>query len=324
MRLVAGTILFVVFAASAFSQTCERKLTLGFSFPPFPYSTNAQDYKATLDRQPINVLKAVPFTGSRVLIILQGDFTHTVTYKKDFERMIDHLMSIGSIPQNVTVAYGVYAEKIAFSGAFTSNPEELRKGLQELASKATSGELGKLGAPAYGPYSHFDEVVDYFREPRPGDTIFAIVDQQFDRIRKDLPGNIPYTEGLAHLLKAGIHLDLLLPPAPCCSDREHPLFFVAQGTGGFVSPLNTQRNKDSEGKNWLSAISLFMLMTSHGIVLTVEVPQSAKGEGFDAWKLDISADKRSRIGIPPNQKFKSGYPDLLLCDSSSIASTYRQ
>src|SRR6267142_2486076 len=128
MKLILPLFAMILAALGADGQTCERTIPVGLAVP----GTNGADFEATLNRRLLTVVKVEPFHHSRILVLIQADFSHLKAHDKDFRRVVDWLAAIDRIPENAALAYGLYSEKIAFSNRFTSDPQELRSDLNEL------------------------------------------------------------------------------------------------------------------------------------------------------------------------------------------------
>lgn len=244
---------------------------------------------------------------------------------------VSRLSAIDSIPENVSVAYGVYAEKVAFSDRFTSDPQELRNSLGTLVTKAQSGELGK-NAPYGSAYDICmgNQVLNFQGSSQPGDVLvefgYGLLTFCDPGKHKDnSPGYGPrsYSELLwgtgtrswtQHVLQNGLrefHVNNY------CSDwAGHCAAGAAfNNFGAFTSFLSsTQTGKKDEDGNWRAIRNFFLDSATKGYLVTVEVPTD-NGDRSETWYLTLGTDARNRLGVPQTVKALMAYPDLLLCST---------
>jgi hypothetical protein len=314
MRCIAAFLITTVLAVSAFGQSCERTLTLGVA-PPFglPLSHDAQDYEATLGHERISVVKVQPFKKARTLILLPADYDHITKDKGDFDRLVGWLSGITALPGNASVAYGLYAQKMIFSDHFTSDPQELRSSLEELVKNAKTGSLGAN----YVTYDRLVEAVGYFGQPQPGDSVILLSNYAGEYTGDYSRPVTRYSDVVARFLQAGIRLFVIIPPFGSISSiYSDTTLNMAQGTGGYVSTVADwhRADKKREAKTFYSEMGLMLNFNGLGYLVTVAVPQDARGGGY--WNLTLNAAARSRIGFSPKKKMLFAYPNLLLCGTS--------
>jgi hypothetical protein len=291
MRLVALFMVFVV-AAGSFGQSCERTLPVAVGLPgSAPQRFEAKDFAAAVNRQDIPVTKVEPIRQIRLLILLPADYLARIKEKKDFQYQIARLSEIDGIPENVSIAYGVYAEKIAFSEHFTSDAQELRSSLRTLVSKAESGALGRE-SPLFDCL--MNPVFDFLGTPQPGDTLVRF-------------GSGP----------------TFCAPGHKKDDWDFNLGIVAR----YFSENSLQEfSLHSYGEKWSYSwgaarvvkstwqeVEDFLLTgITKGYMVTVAVPESLKN-GKGTWTMTLSADARAHFGFPPKGKILMAFPNLLLC-----------
>jgi hypothetical protein len=164
--LVLPWFVVMVTAAGSLGQTCERTLTVN-GWMGMPPGLGVTDFEAVLDHHKLTITRVEPLASSRVLIlILAAD----KLLDQPSKHLVQWLEAMNSVPPNITLAYGVYAEKIVFSSRFTSDPQELRSSLAELVTKANSGVLGRRDAGLY----LFHQALDFFQKPQAGDSIVVV------------------------------------------------------------------------------------------------------------------------------------------------------
>jgi hypothetical protein len=290
--------------AGALGQTCERTLTVGLHTP----GLGAGDFLPTLDRQTLEVTKVEPIRSSRLLILVPASFYNLVTHKKDFQQMIARLSGIDGIPENVSLAYGLYAEKIIFSAHFTSNAQELRSSLDDLVSKANSGALGRVPP---NDDCLLGQVFDFFGHPQPGDSVIQLgAGITFcDRGSHDWVHNDQAAQG--SFLGSGLRsFGLTISCEGWAGDCGGP---HTNGTGGHSDLLNGLGNdKRQEEVNWQAVKAFWLNGIGKGYLVTVAVPEKAKA-GHGTWNLALGGTARTRLGIPAKARLGFDYPDLLLC-----------
>src|SRR5215471_17568701 len=139
MKLLLVFLFLVTAAVNGIAQTCERTLTVGGN-SGLPQDLDAADFEASLYHRTLTITKVEPIRQTRLLILVRA--IDKLLQKKS-KQLVEQLEAVNAIPEGVTLAYGIYAEKIIFSSRFTSEPEELRTGLEGLVKKANSGVLGR-------------------------------------------------------------------------------------------------------------------------------------------------------------------------------------
>lgn len=325
MRLIAA-FMVAVLSVSAFGQSCERTIPVELDRA----GLEAKDFAATLNRQNLKIVKVEPIQKSRVLILLPVDRSFGDD-RKDFKLILARLSAIDSIPENVSVAYGVYAEKTAFSDRFTSNPQELRNSLAALLTKAHSGELGKNG-PYSSPYDICmgNQVLNFQGSSQPGDVLVEFGQGMLTfcdpgKHKDNSPGYGPrsYSELLwgtgtrswtEHVLENGLrefHVNNYCQDwaGDCAAGAAFNNF------GAFTSFLSsTHTSKKDEEDNWRAIRNFFLDSATKGYLVTVEVPPD-NGDRSETWYLTLGTDARNRLGVPQTAKTLMAYPDLLLCST---------
>jgi hypothetical protein len=309
MRLVELFMVFIV-AAGAFGQSCERTLTLNMGIPSGSAPAfGVQDYEATIRHEPISVIRVEPFKRARILILLPADYNHITKDKGDFERLIGWLSGITALPRNISVAYGMYAEKMIFSDHFTSDPQELRSSLEGLAKNAKTGSLGVSDTN----YDRLAQAVEYFGRPEPGNSVILLNDGMGAYQQPAITGG----EVEVRFLQAGIRLFVLIPSTGLTPHTDPFFLNIAEGTGGYMTTLSNfhPAGKKDEVQTFYAEMGNLLNMSSMGYLLTVAVPQNAKQDA-GSWSLTLSAAARSHLGISPKMKIMFFYPNLLLCGTS--------
>jgi hypothetical protein len=307
----------IILTISAFGQSCERTVPVTIGFPGMSLpGLEAKDFDATLNRESIQVVKVEPIRQSRVLILIAADYLSRKRDKKDFQKIMARLSAIDPIPENVSIAYGMYAKTIAFSDHFTSDARELRASLNTLANKAESGVLGKewdyhncLLGPA----------LDFLGAPQPGDTLVYMDGW----VSYCVPGHEKYKKNDSminhraerrNFLKNGIRFFSVF--SYCrdwgSSSNSCEVGLDKNSFGGYDAHLNSSRtSKKDEEANWQAVKGYFL---TRGDLVTLAVPEKAR-DG-EIWHLSIGANYLSRLGFPPvNKGLLMTYPSLLLCTS---------
>lgn len=320
MRSILSIFLVINFTISAFGQSCERTIpvTIGFPGTSLP-GLEAKDFDATLNREPIQVVKVEPIRQSRVLILIAADYLSRKRDKKDFQKNMARLSSIDPIPENVSIAYGVYAKQIAFSDHFTSDARELRASLDSLVNKAESGALGKewdYNNCLLGP------ALDFLGAPHPGDTLVQMggwvsyCSPGHEKYRND-DRRINHLAETRYLLENGIRLFAVYsycsdwgPPPDICGGAG----LQRNSFGGYYAYLSSSRaSKKDEENNWQSVKGYFL---TRGELVTVAVPEKARDK--EVWHLSLDANYLTRLGSSPADKgmlMLMVYSNLLLCTS---------
>jgi hypothetical protein len=317
MRLVALFMVFVV-AVGAFGQSCERTLPVTIGLPGMSLpGLEAKDFDATLNREHIQVVKVEPIRQSRVLILIAADYLSRIRDKKDFQRTLARLSAIDPIPENVSIAYGMYAKTIAFSDHFTSDARELRASLDTLASKAESGVLGKewdYNNCLLGP------ALDFLGAPQSGDTLVymggwvSYCAPGHEKYKKD-DRMINHLAETRYFLENGIRS---FSVSSYCADWGPSSYYSCEAGlhknsfGGYGAYLSSSKaSKKDEEANWQAVKGYFL---TRGDLVTLAVPEKAR-DG-EIWHLSIGANYLSRLGFPPvNKGLLMTYPSLLLCTS---------
>ncbi len=306
MKIMPPLFVAMLFATlGALGQTCERTVLVGPASP----GIGVADFEATLNRQALTVAHVEPLRSTRVLVFIQADYLHLTTHQDDFNRLIEWLAAIDSIPGNESLAYGLYAEKTIFSSRFSSDPQELRSSLDELIRKARSGALGRRDNGHY----LLRQALEFFQQPQPGDSVLLIGDSEGEFHAVEPRGRIDtVTEGA--FLKSGVRL-FVLNPYYRNWGADIPFLYTAEGTGGHVSDLSSSTSsKRDEDANWRSQRASLLNGISKGYLVTLAVPAGIRGKD---WTLKLRDSARSRLGIPLKAKLRFDYPDLLLCGASA-------
>ncbi len=271
----------------ALGQACERTLTITGGGT----GLGAGDFEATLGKQILTITKVEPIRSSRILVLVAAN-SFRLGRQADFERLIDRLGSIDAIPANVSLAYGLYAEKMVLSGRFTSDPKELRASLDELVRQAKTGALGK----STRANSLMGQAFEFFQQPRPGDAVILI----------------SYSNGSGgqgawlklRFLESGLRLFVLLIYNPDLELYNIPGSYLAEGTGGWMMFLGrTGTTKKEEEASWLGQRNFWLHSIPTGYLVTVAIPDGTRAKEF-SWRV------KTKWGVLP-------YPDLLLCDNTT-------
>lgn len=325
MRLVALFMVFII-AVGAFGQSCERTIPVALDQP----GLEAKDFAATLNKQNLKIVKVEPIQKSRVLILLPVDYLSRVTRNKDYQSIMTRLSEINSIPGNVSVAYGVYDDKMAFSDHFTSDPQELRQSLDSLITRAESGELSE-NIHGNAPHDRClgNQVLNFQGNSQPGDVLvefgFGFLSFCDHGKHKD---NSPTNYMLSpqawevgsqlwfhHVLESGLrefHINVYCEDNGVTCDGAGNAF---NSFGTFTTFLRSSRTskKDVED-NWHAIKNFFLDSATKGYLVTVEVPPS-NNDKDETWYLTLGADARNRLGLRQNAQTLIAYPDLLLCSA---------
>jgi hypothetical protein len=267
----------------ALGQACERTFTVGAAFAPAAVSLQPGDIDATLGKQTLTVTKVEPIRSSRVLILIAEDFSR-LSKDKNLKQLTTRLAVIDAIPANIRVAYAATSSgETAFSDGFTSDPQELRSGLQKLISGAATRIPARPG---------MDEVLNFFGQPQPGDSVVLIGEGG------------GYPADVQHFLEEGTRLFIL--------GGNHWDMQQAEATGGNYGGLDISRKKKQA--EWQVEWNFWLSTTGTGYAVTVAIPPGVRVEDF-SWRVRLSQSGLSRLG--PKKAHSFDYPDLLLCDSTA-------
>jgi hypothetical protein len=320
MRCIA-TFMVIIFTVSALGQSCERTVPVSSPIPGYNiHGLTVTDFQATLNDQNIHVVKAEPIRQSRLLILLLADYTSRLTNKKDFERAVTGLSAIQAIPKNVSIAYGVYAKKIAFSDRFTSDPQELRQSLAALVSQAESDALGRE-VPDYDCL--LNPVLDFLGTPQPGDALVRIVGN--GRLLFYGPVNLNITDSLAEHGLGGLTY--------CAAGRKKDDRFNSQFVRKYFAENALREfqlhfsNKEATYRSgfrpalsmrWEKIESILLNDAVDEYLVTVAVPDIAVDKNA-RWQLRRSNEVKTPPGQPAAMVIFA-YPDLLLCNPAKDGS----
>lgn len=325
MRLIA-VFMVAVLTISAFGQSCERTIPVSLAFPGFSIQgLTVTDFQATLNDQNINVVKAKPIRQSRLLILLLADYKSRITYKKDFERAVAGLSAIQAIPQNVSIAYGVYAKNIVFSDRFTADPQELRQSLAALVSQAESDAVGRE-VPDHDCL--LNPVLDFLGTPQPGDALVRIVGNGLllpmetsengsvipsidGSLAENGLGGLTYCAA-GHKKNDRFNLQYVKKFFADNSLREFQLYFSHNQATYKAS------SRPSLHMKWEKLEPILLNGATDGYLVTVTVPDDASDKKAH-WHLEPKNAVKTRPGQPTNV-FVLAYPDLLLCSPAKDGS----
>ena len=274
------------------AQTCERTFTVSGSF--VPSVIQAGDIEATLGKQTLTITRVEPIRSSRILIFIVADFSR-LRKDKSLERLSNRLAAIDATPANVAMAYGIrWNGKVAFSGPFTSDPQELRSGWQKLVSGSVKRSSGPAGMRV---------AVEFFGPPQPGDTVVALV-----------PVWSNVYAWREFFLEKSIRLFFLSfnfkPGDFPLQDFTAPAYFtdgpmkIAAALGGHYSSLD-RSSEQREQQSWQNELNFWMHGIPRGYMVTVAIPDGARFEP-SGWNVSV---RKSVLGIE--------YPDLLRCDNKA-------
>jgi hypothetical protein len=295
----------------ALAQGCERTLSVGFIVPSSS-ALEPADFEAVLGKQALTVIRVEPIRSSRILILIASKLSK-LSKDKSLKRLTNRLLAIDRIPPNVAIAYAVEDErKIAFSGGFTSDPQELRNNLQKLVSGFPTESHIRSAA---------SETLNFFGQPQAGDSVLAI-----------LPGSASVWVTEEDFLEKGIRLFVLPLDSDSRTERfGGDEFGQAEATGGhWIFLASSSTFKKEENANWLAAQDFLMNGISRGYMVTVSIPPGIRVKPF-SWVLKAHSaaahpfSLNALFGIPSPDPLHD-YPDLLLCDNRAknrVASAVR-
>lgn len=182
--MIRALLCFMVLAMPwiAWSQACDQTapaVILDEKTRTFVHEITPQMLQIKVGRTAVSVTSLEHITGSRVLILIDDSESMGEEWQTAHNYQLKALLQINrtlrdllsSLPPNVRVQYGIFHNKAAFAGRFSSDATELTNSRAEVAAQLRHPKNRSTAL-----YDAIHEALAQFAFPQPGDSILVLTD----------------------------------------------------------------------------------------------------------------------------------------------------
>jgi hypothetical protein len=244
--------------------------------------------------------------ASRIIVLIDesGSMDRTRTrnspvshHWRDALRAVKQTLSIlmAQLPPGVSIEFGLFNEKSAFTDSFISDPGELQKAIAAVKARFRKARYGQTAI-----YDSLHEALTRFGAPQTGDSILLLTDGD-DNSSKLGPKELEqeFRAAKARLLTMVVYaphviLDVFPEPGEFGRDSVQDL---VEKTGGSTLAINPDSSAWADPKNNLRTAEMVRRFWDQRIlstdVIQVQVPGTLTKEA--KWKLTVNREAGTRL-----------------------------